>query len=65
MREWLSSPVTRLLRRHLDDMVRSIQASYVTCYNEFEEHKGREKQMYDVKELIENGLKESVLEIGI
>ena len=46
-------------------MVRSIQASYVTCYNEFEEHKGREKQMYDVKELIENGLKESVLEIGI
>ena len=62
VRKWLSSPVTRLLRRRLDEMRAEIQGGYVSCGNEFEQHRGRELQMMDVKELIENGLKESVLE---
>ncbi len=63
MREWLSSPVTRLLRRRLDEMAADIRLHYMVCDSlTFPENKGRELQIGDVKELVENGLKESVLE---
>ena len=59
VREWLSYPVTRLLLLRLDEMRRSVQESYISCTS-YEENRGRELQVNDVKELVQVGLAEGV-----